>query len=315
MSDLNPLQAPASASFAQRLTTATIQTRSVLCVGIDPHPGLMPQLFGGPEQVPGSDEAIRNLETFAYAVLDAAVGRVPAIKPQVAFFERHGPRGLRILADLSAAARQRDLLVIMDGKRGDIGTTAKAYAEAWLGPEAPFAADALTINPYLGFDSLEPFLSRSKKTLSGLFILVRTSNPGSVDLQQQQINGIPVWAHIASGLEEVVKEQIDTSCNLSSVGIVMGATWPEDALAVRQLLPAAPFLVPGYGAQGAGAAEALTGLTANQYEGVYKGGLVNASRAITHGEDVQSATTTTAAITAMQAAIKAANLDLALPSY
>jgi orotidine-5'-phosphate decarboxylase len=274
----------------------------------------MPELFGGPSQIPGSDEAIRHLEAFAHAVLDAAAGRVPAIKPQVAFFERHGPEGLRILAKLSASAKQRDLLVIMDGKRGDIGTTAQAYAEAWLGSEALFAADALTINPYLGFDSLEPFLSRTKQTQSGVFILVRTSNPGSADLQQQQIEGRPVWAHMAARLAEAVSDQTDPSCELSSVGIVMGATGPEDALAVRQLLPAAPFLIPGYGIQGAGAAEALSGLTVNRQTGIYKDGLVNASRVITHGDGVQRATTATAAVKAMQAAIEAASHDLALPS-
>ncbi len=310
MADLVPTHAPLSASFAERLTTATIRTRSILCVGIDPHPALMPELFGGPNQTPGSDEAIKYLNTFAHAVLDAAAGQVPAVKPQVAFFERHGPEGLRILANLSAAARQRNLLVIMDGKRGDIGTTAQAYAEAWLGPEALFAADAMTINPYLGFDALEPFLSRAKQTLSGVFILIRTSNPGSTDLQQQQIEGRSVWAHMAAGLAEAVRDQTDPSCSMSSVGIVMGATGPEDALSARQLLPTAPFLIPGYGAQGAGAAEALSGLTADQQTGVYKGGLVNASRAITHGEGVQRATTTKAVVTAMQAAIQAANHDL-----
>ena len=247
MADLLPSKAPLAASFANRLTKAIIRTKSVLCVGIDPHPGLMPELFGGPGQTPGSDKAIQHLETFAHAVLDAATGRVPAIKPQVAFFERHGPEGLRVLVELSSAAKQRDLLVIMDGKRSDIGTTAQAYAEAWLGPEALFAADALTINPYLGFDSLEPFISKAKQTMSGIFILVRTSNAGSADLQQQEIHGGPVWAHIAAGLSEAVTEQTDPSCDLSSIGIVMGATGPEDALSVRPL-PTAPFLIPGYGA-------------------------------------------------------------------
>lgn len=314
MANLIHPQAPLSASFAQRLTTAIIRTKSVLCVGIDPHPSLMPEVFGGPGQTPGTDKAIQHLGTFAHAVLDAAAGQVPAIKPQVAFFERHGPKGLRVLADLSSAAKQRDLLVIMDGKRGDIGTTAQAYAEAWLGPEALFAADALTINPYLGFDSLEPFLSRAKQTLSGVFVLVRTSNFGSADLQQQQIDGRTVWAHIAAGLAEAVRDQTDSSCELSSVGIVMGATGPEDALSVRQLLPNAPLLIPGYGAQGAKAGEALAGLKADHKTGVYKGGLVNASRTITHGECVQRATTTTKAVTAMKAAIQIANNDLNLPS-
>ena len=313
MADLLPSKAPLAASFANRLTKAIIRTKSVLCVGIDPHPGLMPELFGGPGQTPGSDKAIQHLETFAHAVLDAATGRVPAIKPQVAFFERHGPEGLRVLVELSSAAKQRDLLVIMDGKRSDIGTTAQAYAEAWLGPEALFAADALTINPYLGFDSLEPFLRRAKQTLSGVFVLVRTSNFGSADLQQQQIEGKAVWAHVAAGLAEAVRDQTDPSCGLSSVGIVMGATGPKDALSVRKLLPNAPFLIPGYGAQGANAAEALVGLKADHQTGVYKGGLVNSSRTITHGEDVQRATTITEAVTAMKMAIQLAIHDLSLP--
>lgn len=280
-------------------------------MGIDPHPGLMPTLFGGQDQVPGSAQAIQNLEAFSQTILESATGLVPAIKPQVAFFERHGPQGLRVLANLAAEAKHRELLVIMDAKRGDIGTTAQAYAEAWLGPEAMFAADAITINPYLGFDSIEPFIRRAQQTLSGVFVLIRTSNLGTADLQQLLTDGKPIWAHMAAGLGEIVKEQVDPTCALSSVGIVMGATGPEDALAVRKLLPAAPFLIPGFGAQGAKAEEALSGLIADEQKGVYKGGLVNASRAITHGDGVQNARTVSEAVTAMKTAIQQAVVDLA----
>ena len=312
MADLNPAETLRSVSFASRLTNATIKTKSVLCVGIDPHPNLMPSLFGGQDQIPGSAQAVQNLEAFSQTVLEATTGLVPAIKPQVAFFERHGPEGLRVLASLAAEAKHRELLVIMDAKRGDIGTTAQAYAEAWLGPEAIFAADALTLNPYLGYESLAPFIRRAQQTQSGVFILIRTSNSGSADLQQLLIDGKPVWAHMAAGLGEMVKEQIDPSCDLSSVGIVMGATGPEDALAVRKLLPAAPFLIPGYGAQGARAEEALSGLTADKQKGVFKGGLVNASRAITHGDGVQNARTVGEAVVAMKTAIRQAVLDLSV---
>lgn len=312
MADLNPSKTSPPFSFASRLSKATIKTKSVLCVGIDPHPDLMPALFGGQDQMPGSAQAIRHLEAFSQAILEATTGMVPAIKPQVAFFERHGPEGLRVLASLSAEAKHRELLVIMDAKRGDIGTTAQAYAEAWLGPEAIFAADALTLNPYLGLDSLEPFIRRAQQTLSGVFILVRTSNPGSADLQQLLINGKPTWAHLAAGLGGMVKEQFDPSCDLSSVGVVVGATGPEDAMAVRKLLPAAPFLIPGYGSQGASAKEALSGLTADKKEGLYKGGLVNASRTITHGEGVQNARTEGEAVAAIKMAIQQAVLDLAV---
>ena len=312
MAKPNPPQAQLSASFAGRLTTATMKTRSVLCVGIDPHPSLMPSLFGGQDHMPGSAQAIQHLEAFSQAIIEAATGLVPAIKPQVAFFERHGPEGLRILSNLAIEAKQRELLVIMDAKRGDIGTTAQAYAEAWLGPDAIFAADALTLNPYLGFDSLEPFIRQAQQTLSGVFILIRTSNPGSADLQQLMIDGKPTWAHLAAGLAEMVKEQTDPTCNMSSVGVVVGATGPRDALAMRDLLPTAPFLIPGYGAQGARAEEALSGLTADKQEGVYKGGLINASRSITHGKGVQNASTVSEAVAAIKTAIQEAIFDLAV---
>ena len=262
--------------------------------------------------MPGSAQAIQHLEAFSQAIIEAATGLVPAIKPQVAFFERHGPEGLRVLSNLAIEAKQRELLVIMDAKRGDIGTTAQAYAEAWLGPDAIFGADALTLNPYLGFDSLEPFIRQARQTLSGVFILVRTSNPGSADLQQLMIDGKPTWAHTAAGLVEMVKEQTDPTCNMSSVGVVVGATGPKDALAVRDLLPTAPFLIPGYGAQGARAEEALSGLTPDKRKGVYKGGLINASRSITHGKGVQNASTVGEAVTAIKLAIQEAIFDLAV---
>ena len=281
-------------------------------MGIDPHPSLMPALFGGQNYMPGSAQAIQHLEAFSQAIIEAATGLVPAIKPQVAFFEQHGPEGLRVLSNLAIEAKQRELLVIMDAKRGDIGTTAQAYAEAWLGPDAIFSADALTLNPYLGFDSLEPFIRQAQKTLSGVFILVRTSNPGSADLQQLIIDGKPTWAHMAAGLAEMVKEQTDPTCNMSSVGVVVGATGPRDALAVRDVLPTAPFLIPGYGAQGARAKEALSGLTADKQEGIYKGGLINASRSITHGKGVQNASTVGEAVAAIKTAIREAIFDLAV---
>ena len=296
--------------FADRLNDALIRTGTVLCVGIDAHPGLMPAVFGGAGQAAGSEDALRHLRAFTFAVIEAAAGRVPAVKPQAAFFEQHGPGGVQILAEAAAEAQRRGLLVIMDAKRGDIGTTAKAYAQAWLGPQAAFPSDALTINPYLGFDSLEPFIDRAEQTGSGLFILVRTSNKGSADLQQRQSEGKAIWAHLADGLAPYMDRLTDPATGLSSVGIVVGATGPEEARAVRQKLPAAPFLIPGYGAQGASAEDALSGLIKDKGTGLYTGGLVNASRAITHGPAVQAAGQTDEAVEAMAAAITAAIADL-----
>ena len=164
----------------------------------------------------------------------------------------------------------------------------------------------------MGLDSLEPFIRQAQQTLSGVFILVRTSNPGSADLQQLIIDGKPTWSHLAAGLVDIVKEQTDPTCNLSSVGVVVGATGPKDASAVRNLLPTAPFLIPGYGAQGAKSEEALSGLTVDKQQGVYKGGLINASRSITHGKEVQNASTVAEAVAVMKTAIQKAIFDLAV---
>ena len=302
-------------SFASRLNDAILQTGTVLCVGIDPHPDIMPPVFGGTGQNLASGQAMAHLRDFSQTVLAAATGRVPAIKPQAALFEAYGPGGMEILAELSCNARQAGLLVIMDAKRGDIGSTARAYAAGWLGAEAAFASDALTINPYLGMDSLEPFFARAAETASGLFVLVRTSNKGSADIQQQLVSGkdatnIPLYAHIANCLAPYIHTAIDPASGLSDIGIVAGATGPEEAEKLRALLPAAPFLIPGYGAQGASAKQACAGLIRHRM-GHLTGGLVNASRAITHNSAVQDAKTTEQAEQAMIAAIEIAGAELA----
>ena len=302
-------------SFASRLNDAILKTGTVLCVGIDPHPDIMPAVFGGVGQNLSSGQALAHLRDFSQTVLAAATGRVPAIKPQAALFEAYGPGGMEILAELARNAQQAGLLVIMDAKRGDIGSTARAYAAGWLGAEAAFASDALTINPYLGMDSLEPFFSRAAETASGLFVLVRTSNKGSANIQQQLVSGkdatnIPLYAHIANCLAPYIQAAIDTASGLSDIGIVAGATGPEEAKKLRAVLPAAPFLIPGYGAQGASAKEACAGLIRHRM-GHLTGGLVNASRAITHNSAVQNAKTTEQAKQAMIAAIEMAGAELA----
>ncbi len=275
-------------SFAQRLAQKIDKTGTVLCVGIDPHPLLMHPLFGGSDATLGTPQTLEHLRAFCLELIEAAMGRVPAVKPQVALFEQHGPDGMHVLAEISRTAREAGLLVIMDAKRGDIGTTAKAYASAWLGPDAFFPSDALTINPYLGQDSLMPFILRAADTGSGLFILVRTSNDGSRDIQQQEIKNLPVWAHLARLLAPAITEYIDDQAGFSSIGIVAGATGPVEARALRAELPAAPFLVPGYGAQGASASDALSGLITH-HQGRVTGGLINSSRGISNCHAAQAA--------------------------
>jgi orotidine-5'-phosphate decarboxylase len=258
--------------FAARLTDAIRARNSVLCAGIDPHLDLLPPLF----QQKNMTEAVRD---WAFELIPLLAGQVPVIKPQAAMFERLGPSGMIMLASLSQAAMAEGLMVIMDAKRGDIGSTATAYAEAWLGHEAGFASDALTINPYLGRDSLEPFAEKAQKSKAGLFTLLRTSNPGSADIQMlQSIEKKPVFHHVADMIRPFMESMVDAS-GFSSFGVVIGATWPIEQAALRKMLPECLFLIPGFGAQGASASDALAGLVKGP-EG-WEGGVVNSSRGLT----------------------------------
>ncbi len=263
------------AIFADRLTEANRKTGTVLCMGIDPHMSMIPALFGG--GAPGSYASLAAMRDFANACLEQAIGEVAAIKPQVAFFEQHGPAGMQVLAELGRAAVTAGLLVVMDAKRGDIDSTSTAYAAGWIGHDAAFPSDALTINPWLGIDTLEPFLKRADATGSGLFILNRTSNPGAVDLQDQLVGDQPLYQRLASMLAPLAAARRGAS-GWSSLGIVAGATWPEDMRLLRAILPNSPFLVPGFGAQGAGPEKALTGLKRGKFG--WEGGLVNSTRGL-----------------------------------
>ena len=213
--------------FGTRLTEALHRTGTPLCMGIDPHGGMIPPLFGKTGHA-GSPDAVRAIGDFAMACLDAAKGRVAAIKPQVAFFEAHGPQGMQVLADLQRAAIDAGILVVIDAKRGDIGSTSTAYAAGWIGHDAPFPSDALTINPWLGIDTLQPFLDRADATGSGLFILNRTSNPGAADLQDKLVDGTPLYTHLAKMLAPLAAARTGTT-GISSLGIVAGATWPRSS--------------------------------------------------------------------------------------
>ncbi|MEK9621035.1 MAG: orotidine-5'-phosphate decarboxylase [Alphaproteobacteria bacterium] len=261
--------------FADRLTEANRRSGTVLCMGIDPHAAMIPALFGA--ATPGTDGGISALGDFTAACLEQALGRVAAIKPQAAFFEQYGPEGMVILASLAREAIAAGMLVVMDAKRGDIGSTSTAYAAGWLGHDAPFPSDALTINPWLGIDTLEPFLERADATQSGLFVLNRTSNPGAGALQDKLSDGLPIYHHLAGMLAPLAAERRGAH-GWSSLGIVAGATWPEDARALRAILPDAPFLVPGFGAQGAGPEKALAGLHYGDHG--WEGGLVNSTRGL-----------------------------------
>jgi orotidine-5'-phosphate decarboxylase len=200
----------------------------------------------------------------------------------MAFFEACGPAGLTALQNVLRRARDRGLLTILDGKRNDIASTAEAYADAAFGGlthagtrHAVWDADALTVNPYLGRDAVEPFLRSARRDGRGVFVLVRTSNSGAGQFQDLVCAGRPLFHHVAEAVGAWARENMGR-CGLGDVGAVVGATHPAELVAVRGLLPDVIFLIPGYGAQGGTAADAAAGFRADGL-----GAIVNSSRGIT----------------------------------
>lgn len=285
-------------AFADRLIAATEQY-GPLCVGIDPHAGRIPDLFGG--------DTPDGLERWGLAMVEAAIGRAGIVKPQSAFFERHGWQGMRALARILEAARDAGLVVLMDAKRGDIGSTAQGYASAFLAQDAPFPCDALTINPYMGLDTIEPHIAAAEANGKGVIVLARTSNPGSADFQSRHLEGAPLFERIVEALTPMA-ERLKGDSGWSGLMLVTGATGPDEARRLRMLAPDALFLVPGYGAQGAGAEEALAGF--RKHGNRLVGGVVSASRSVNFPPASEAASTMDAWRAEIAAAIVAAQLEL-----
>lgn len=285
-------------SFADRLMDR-VRALGPLCVGIDPHPGRVPDLFGG--------DTPQGIAAWGMAVVDACQGKVAIVKPQVGLFERHGPEGMAALEAVMERARARDLLVLADAKRGDIGSTAEGYAAAYLADDAPFPCDCVTVNPYMGLDTLEPFLKAAEANGKGVAVLARTSNPGSADFQARTIGERPLWAEVASALGPAT-ERLMGQGDWSSLMLVAGATGPDEARRLREIAPRALFLVPGYGTQGAGAADAVAGFVPGP-SGL-EGGVVNASRSITFAPGAEAPDTYAAWQIAIARAMGAAQADL-----
>jgi orotidine-5'-phosphate decarboxylase len=242
--------------FADRLAEAVAGKRSQLVVGLDPRVELLPPEFRGEPEA----EAVGR---FCRGIVDAVAPHAVAVKPQSAFFEALGAEGVRALEDVCSYARAAGLLVLADAKRGDIGSTARAYAAAFLEPRGRRAplADALTVNPYLGRDSLEPFLRACRLHGAGVFCLVKTSNPGSADIQDLTLaDGRPLWQQVAELVREWGEELVGEN-GLSAVGAVVGATHLGAVREARRLLPHAVLLLPGVGAQGASTADVAGAFT------------------------------------------------------
>jgi orotidine-5'-phosphate decarboxylase len=267
------------AAFADRWIRGSRRLGHPLCVGIDPHLALIPTAFRSGAMSPGAKDTATAVERWCLALLDRVAGRVAAVKPQSACFEALGPAGLEVLAHVLGEARARGLLVLLDAKRGDIGSSAEAYAAAYLAEGAPFACDALTVNAYLGLDTLEPFVAAAAGSGGGVFVVLRSSNPGARDLQDLPAPTQPVYERLAAALGTKAALLRGPETEWSGLGVVVGATWPEQSRRVREILPRSLFLVPGYGAQGAGARDAVAGFLPGP-DGRPEGGLVSSSRAI-----------------------------------
>lgn len=260
--------------FADALTAAT-KAKSPICVGLDPHPDNMPE---------GISNDAAGVKEFCEGIINAVVGMASCVKPQMAYFELLGWEGMKVFWEVCTYAKEQGLLVIADGKRNDIGPTCEAYADAYLHELSPI--DALTVSPYLGSDGITPFIERCVKNNKGIFILVKTSNPSSGELQDLPAGDEAVHEHLAQLVESWAAPCLGKS-NLSCVGAVVGATYPEELKYLRTIMPHVPFLIPGYGAQGGTAEDVLHGFIPDG-----TGAIVNSSRGIIYassGTDWQNA--------------------------
>lgn len=259
-------------TFADRLDASIAERGNPCLVGLDPHLDLLPEPFAkARDSARPRAERAELVAQFCCELADVVAGRVPAVKPQSAFFELLGADGVAAWERVVDHSRARGLLVVGDVKRGDIGSTAAAYARAHLAP-GPGACDAVTINPYLGAESVEPFLRACTEHGAGIFVLVRTSNPGSAEFQAA--GDPPLVERVARAVAQW-GEQIMGECGLSSVGAVVGATHPAELARLRALMPKTPLLLPGYGAQGASGADLVDAYLPGQ-----RGALVAASRSV-----------------------------------
>lgn len=234
--------APARAPFGERLAAA-MAAQGPLCMGVDPHAQLLTEW--------GLEDSPRGLERFSLVALEAAAAEhVAAIKPQVALYERHGSAGLAVLERLLHEASQAQLLTIADAKRGDIGSTMAGYADAWLGEGSPLAADAVTLSPYLGYESLRPAIDLAVRTGRGVFVLALTSNPEGASVQH--VGGAD--ASVARSISHAAaRDNASVQGPLGPVGLVVGATVADQAerLGLDLARVGGALLAPGYGAQGA----------------------------------------------------------------
>jgi len=277
-------------------------------VGLDPRWDLLPLDLRQRHDDGKLNGVAHACEEFCLRVLDLVAPLVPVVKPQSAFFEACGPAGMSALQRILAKARQLQLITILDGKRNDIAATATAYAEAALSAVkvndkllSVWGADSLTVNPYLGRDAVEPFITCARRSQGGLFVLVRTSNPGAglfQDLRCESSGSTKPLYQLVGEAVAVWSDENLAECGFGDVGAVVGATHPDELAQLRQMLPRVVFLVPGYGAQGGSAAD-----TAAAFRADGLGAIVNSSRGIIASFAPQETDWPDAVVNATKAAI------------
>ena len=238
-------------------------------VGLDPALKLIP-----PHMLQASRGSALACFEFGTHLIDVLCDIVPAVKPQTAYYEALGPVGFEILRDTMDYAHSKGMYVILDAKRGDIGSTAEAYAEAYLGRDAKYCADAITVNPYLGSDGIEPFFKSACENDKAIFVLVKTSNPSSGELQDLDVGGKTAYMAIAEIIEKM-SGGTEGEYGYTRLGAVVGATYPDELRTLRNRFKNTFFLVPGYGTQGGGAKD-----VAGAFDKNGAGAVINSSRAI-----------------------------------
>lgn len=244
-----------------------------MSVGLDPRWDELPDAFRAASD--GFETRARAYASFCRQVVDVVASLVPAVKVQAAFFEELGSAGMAAMADVIMHAQEQGLLVIVDGKRNDIGSTAAAYARGYLGRgQSAWHADALTVSPYLGDDSLAPFVEMAVERGAGLFVLVKTSNPGGQLFQNRVSDGQPLYRVVAEHVEQLARSTVGAG-GYGAIGAVVGATYPQQLAELREAMPHTWLLVPGYGSQGGTAADVAGGFDAHGM-----GAIVNNSRGI-----------------------------------
>lgn len=278
-------------TFGDRVAAAVDTKRSQLVVGLDPRPELLPVELRG--DIHRSRAAAADaVGRFCRGLIDAVAPYVVGVKAQLACFEMLGADGVRAFEDVCDYARAANLFVIADAKRGDVGSTARAYADAYLErrEDMPPPVDALTVSPYLGSDSIEPFLAACRRSGNGIFCLVKTSNAGSADLQDAALSdGRPLWHQVAELVDSWGQDLVGER-GLSSVGAVVGATYPRAVAEARKLMPQAILLLPGVGAQGGTPADVARAFTSGPASA-----LVPVSRSVIYAFRVDGADWRTAA--------------------